>query len=772
MNFSQVKVFLRTLWRNKLYTAITVFGFALALTFVILLGSYIRQELSVDQFHRNKDRIFHAEREKGSYFGPLIGPELKNKFPEIEEFTRLSEMTGYVVNSEKEKITFNFLLADPSFFRIFSFRLLEGDPAEVLQIRNGVVLTRSYARKLFENEPALGKEINYGGEFRLQVTGIMEDMPENTHFNSCDGILNFVFMADMWHYPQALADNSNSSYGLYFLAKPGTDLPSKASAVLEDFKEHYWLYQREYAKEFQFTPLTQVYFGGKWGQGIHGNSKVLVVVLSAIALVILILALINYTNLSVAQAGFRAKEAAVKKLLGTDNRHIFRQFVYESVGLCLISFGIALLLSLLLQPVFGRLLDTSVSIFGNLGPVAVFLSFVSVVLLGLVAGLTPAFLMTRFQPVDVVKGAFRKKTKGVYSKVLICFQYTVAIALIICTLGILKQTRFMRHYDLGFSKENTVWLDNYVSQAQMEALRSEFLKIPEVSGVSFVCGTPMDGGNNNSFNYQGRPVSFQVFSVDTAFFRLLNIRVESAGAARSGRGIWLNKAAVKELELGDSPLEFKPDTNSLPVLGIADNFHFRDLTENVGPAMIRLMGPNEFPWTILVKMKGNEPAGTYREIRKVYSIFIDGIPFESGFMDQEIDRWYDTYEKAAQLIGYFSLLAIFLSMMGILAMATYFIHQRVKEIGVRRVNGASAGEILRMLVAGFMKWILLAFVIACPLAWWFMANWLNGFAYRTSLSGWIFAVAGFFACAVALLMVGWQSLRVAMTNPVNSLKSE
>ena len=753
MSASNLKVFLRTLVRDKLYTGITVFGFALSLTFVILLSIYIQQELSVDQFHRNKDRIFRAVNEDRSSFGTLIGGELQSKYPEIECYTRLFQNSTFIENSQKEKVNFNFLLADSTFFKMFSFRLLEGMPGEVLKTRNSVVLTRSYARKLFGSEDIMGKEITCEGDLKLVVTGIMEDIPENTHFNTCDGVLQFPFLADLWGYPDLLTNNNNSSFGLYVMAKEGTDLSSKAPLILEDFKANYWMFKRGYVKEFSFEPLTEIYFGGKDGQGIHGNSRTLVVVLSAIAFVILVLALINYNNLSIAQAGFRAKEAAVKKLLGTDSASLFRQFIWESEALCFISFILALGFSFLFQPIFNQLLSTHVSVATHLNIGTIGIAVLALALLGLVAGLAPAFLITRFNPIDVVKGAFRKKTKGVYSKALICFQYTVAIALVVCTAVIWRQTDFMRNYNLGFDKENIIWMENQVSGAQKMALRSEFEKIPGVVGVSFVCGSPVDGGNNNSFSYKDKALSFQEFKVDTAFFSLLGIEVMKNDVAISKNGLWLNEAAVKALELPDRPVECNPyGGEAIPVFGVVKNFHFRDLTREVGPAWIKPLNDEEWPWSILVKINTTNPGKVFRQVQATYKEFIGGVPVEAMFMDQEISQWYESSERTARLIGYFSALAIVLSMMGILAMATYFIQQRVKEIGIRRVNGATVAEVLRMLVASFMKWIALAFVLACPMAWYAMSNWLDGFAYRTDLNWWIFGMAGCFA----LCLVLWQ----------------
>lgn len=774
MSISNVNLFFRSLWRNKLYTGITVLGFAFSLTFVILLGAYIRQELSVDQFHENKDRIFRAVNEQQSGFGTRIGEELQNKYPEIECYTRLYENSSFIENFQHEKVPFDFLLVDSAFFRMFSFPLLEGDAAEVLKSRNSIVLTRSYARKLFGEEEVVGKEVSCGSNFKLVVTGIMEDLPENTHFNKCDGVLPFPFLADFWNYPDLLQNNNNSSFGLYFMVKAGTDLSSKASLILKDFQQDYWPYKRGYKKEFAFESLADIYFGGKGGAGTHGNNKAFVMILAAIALVILLLALINYNNLSVAQAGFRAKEAAVKKLLGTDNRHLFRQFILESEALCFMAFGLALGLSFLFEPVWGRLLKTQLSVWANFSGEMMIMALLAVALLGLIAGLAPAFLITRFNPVDVVKGAFRKKTKGVYSKALISFQYTIAITLIISTVVIWKQTDFMRNYDLGFTKENIVHIQNNgVGGKQKQALRSEFAKIPGVLGVSFVCGSPVDGGNNMSFGYKEKALSFQEFKVDSAFFRLMGIKVEKNDVAESKEGLWLNEAGVRTLELGSSPTECNIfGEGSIPILGVVKDFHFRDLTQQIGPAWFKLLGEEEWPWSILVKVEARNQKDIFQQVTETYRQFVGGTPVDAEFMDQSLYQWYEKNERKASLIGYFSILAIILSVMGILAMATYFIQQRVKEIGIRRVNGATVGEVLRMLVSGFMKWIILAFVLACPVAWYAMSGWLSGFAYRIDLSWWIFGLAGGFAAFIALLIVGWQSVKAAMTNPVHSLKNE
>lgn len=771
MNSSNVKIFFRTLKHNKLYAFVTIFGFAFSLTFIILLTIYIQQELSVDQFHEKKDRLYRAVSEKSSHFGALIGEELKNKYPEIESYTRLYEQNGYVEGNQKEKIVFKYLMADSTFFTMFSFPLLEGDPQEALKSKNSVVLTRSYARKIFGNQPALGQEVILNKGTRLLVTGVMEDMPQNTHFNNCDGILAFPLLGE-WIGPEFFQNNNNCSFGLYFLAKPGAGLASKAPQVLEYFKENFLLYIWGHAKKFYFEPITATYFGGKSGVGVHGNSKTMIFILSAIVVAILILSLINYNNLSVAQAGFRAKETAIKKLLGSQTRQLFFQFITESVILCLLSFVLALFFCLLAEPVFNDLLDTHISIAEHFTFKEIACCLVGIVLLGGIAGATPAFVITRFHAVDIVKGAFRRKSRGVYGKTLICFQYTIAIMLIVCTLIIMKQNRFMQEYNLGFDLENVVWLSNRIGASQKETLRDELKKIPEVVEVCYTTGNFLDGGENLSFVYKDKPVSFQKFRVDLNFFSMMNIQVTPTGTATSSSGAFLNKVAVKTLELEELPATAMIRDRIVPILGITDDFHFRDLTEQIGPVMIQYMEPDEHPWTILVKIAGNNPGEAFRKVQKVYGDFIQNIPFESGFADQTIQQWYEESERTSQLIGYFSLLAVTLSMMGILAMATFYIQQRLKEIGLRRINGGTVKEMTGMLLSGFLRWIIIAFVIACPLAWYIMNQWLSNFAYRTGMSWWIFVVSGLFACLLALLMVGWQSYRAATTNPVNILKNE
>lgn len=767
---SDLKLFIRNLWRNKLYSVVTVLGFGMALMFVILLSAYIRQELSVDEFHVNKDRIYRAENSMGSRFGTLIGEQLKNKYPEIQCYTRVYEYPLLIENNSREKIIAQSMLVDSTFFKMFSFPLLHGNVEEVLSTRNSVILTRSYALKVFGEEDVVGKTLTTK-DYSLLVSGVAEDIPDNTHFNKVDMFLRFDFLRVLSGGDYILESNDNSSFALYVMAYPGTDLTSKGELILDDFKKDYWMYVRGYEKEFNFEPLTSVYWGGKDGAGAHGNNKIFVLILTTIVAAILFLALINYNNLSMARVGFRAKEAAVKKLVGITNGALFRQFLTESIVLCFLAFFIAFGFAYLVKPLFNEVLGANINLSGQMTWGVVIAILVAIGGLGFLSGAIPAMAIIRFNPVDVVKGVFRKEARGKYGKILICFQYTVSIVLIICTLVIIRQTNYLKNYNLGFNKENVIWLQNNISASQKEALRSELMRLPGVKYVSFVQGSPLDGGSNKSFESEGRSVSFQEFRVDSFFFKVIDIPILNTSVAMSPDGVYLNETGVKELGLEDMPTKFKMNDSDIPVLGVVNDFHFRHLSEKIGPAMIIPLGES-YPWRILVKVDGHNMSEIYRNVTNVYGQFINGAPFKAGFMDDTINQWYASNERQARLIGYFAIVSVILAMMGILAMATYYISQRMKEIGIRRVNGATVYEVLRILIQSFMKWVGVAFVLACPIAWYIMNRWLEAYPYRVNMGWWVFLLVGIGIAGIALIMICWQSIKAAIANPVNSLKSE
>ncbi|MDD2305151.1 MAG: ABC transporter permease [Prolixibacteraceae bacterium] len=765
------KIYLKHLKKNKIYTFVTIFGFAVSLMFVFLLGIYIKQELSVDQFHANKNRIYRLSHDNAAAFGPAIAETLKNQYPEIETFTRIYENGGNAKFRGNELTRFKYMLVDSSFFSMFSFSLKEGSATQVLATKNSVVLSESFARKIYGSESPVGKSFTMN-KLDFLVTGVAQDFPENTQFEKYDAILNFRALADIWGWKELLTSNDNSSFGLYLMVKPGTDLPSKTPQILAQFKKDYWLYTQNFAKTLKLEPLTEVYFSKEASPAIKQNSRVAIFLFGGIAILILVIAIINYINLTVAQAGFRSKETAIKKLMGGSKGMLLRQHISESVALSFFATIIAIALAFLAEPFFNAQMDCQLNLKSQIN-IALLIQIMGIVIaIGFVSGIIPAFVVNKLNPVEVVKGNVLRTSKKGYTKALIAFQYGIAIVLLVCTWTIARQSQFLQNYDLGYNRDNLFWMENTVEASQKDAFRNVMKAIPGVTEVSFCRGTPIDGGSNQSFNYKEKPVSFQEFVVDSAYFGLLGMKVESTGSAYSKNGVWINKAAIQQLELENKPVTAPFYKDNLPVLGIVKDFNFRSLRTKIGPLIIRQLQPNEHAWKILVKLDGTNLGQTVDKIKKAQASFTGGIPMDSGFIDNEVNQWYEREVKQSRLIGAFTLLSIIISSMGIFAMSLYYIQQKIKEIGIRKVNGAKISEVMVLLNKDFVKWVVIAFGFATPIAFYAMNKWLENFAYKTTLSWWIFALAGLLALGIALLTVSWQSWRAATRNPVEALRYE
>jgi len=765
------KSFVNSLVNSKLYTIITLVGFTISLTFVILLSVYIKKELSVNSLQKNGSRIYRLINEKYAEYAPPVGLLLQNEFPEIESYTRILENPGTLVTQDNIKVKFNYLAADSTFFTIFSFNLIEGDPETALKTKNSVVLSWEFANKIFGNNSPLDKQITING-IDCIVMGVVDDISKTSNFDKCDAIINFRCLADLWRDPNLLTSMGNSSFALYFLAKPNTDLPSKASQVLEMFKKDYWMYQDDRTKTVVFEPLADNYFSHIPARGTHQNSKKFIAVLFAIVILILVLAIINYMNLTIAQSGARVKEMALKKLLGSSRKKLIFQHVNESIILCFIAFLLALLVSFLAEPTFNSLLDTQLNLASEFTSNTILITVVFVMLVGFISGIIPAFIITRLSAVQVFKGEFRRKSKSIYSKLLIGFQYIVVIVLIISTLIIARQTDFMRNHSLGFNTTNIVWLDNNLSNNEMAGFKNEMNKIPGIKRVSFVKGSPVDGGDNRSFNYEDKPVSFQLFKVDSSFFPMMEMNITSTGTAYTKQGMWINRVTVDKLGLDSLPKSFSTIHGEIPILGIVDNFYFESLHREIGMVLIQQMSETDDPKQILIQLEGNNPISTLEKVKKAYGDFTNGQPFDYGFVNDTIKSWYESEKKTGTIVSYFAMLSIIISVMGIFAMSVFYNLQKIKEIGIRKVNGATVFQIVKMLNLDFIKWVAIAFVIACPIAYYAMNKWLQQFPYKITLDWWIFALAGIFAIIISLITVSWQTFKAARRNPVESFRYE
>lgn len=764
------RAFLNFLGRNKLYTAINIFGFSISLMFVILLVTYTRQEYAVDQFHSNKERIFRLCNETDACFAPLIGRDLKARYPEIETYVRLFE-TDEVATAGERHLKAKILLSDPDFFRMFSFRLAEGDTAQVLRSKNGALLSESFARNLFPEGNYLDKTVTIKGE-SVPVTGILRPFG-NSQFVTPDVMLSFEEWAPLVYGWDGVLKRgyASASFPLYLMLKPHADLSAKMPDMLSHLKTYYWPYKDDHARELTIIPLTEVYLSNPLyaSEQIRIGSKTLINTFFSVAMLILLFAVINYINLSTAQSESRAREMAVRRLLGCSRKALFTRLIVESVLLCILSLLIALLLAGIAEPIFNRILQTHISVSNLFSASNLGIGVVAIILLGLLTGVIPASVITRARPIDVVRGSFRHKTKMVYNKILIGFQYLITIVLLGCTLTMSRQINMMQHADLGFDTANKLYLSiPDLNPGQSAGLKNRLVQIAGVEDVALARGVPMFGFNNTSDTWHDRPISIQRFEGDSSYLKIMGFRILRDNRTDDRKAIWLNETAMQAMELPDSASYC--EYFKCPIAGIVQDFRYRDLTHPAEPCIIEHMQDNYWPWACIIQLTNLDSPVTLRTIERVYREYTGGMPCEYKTYDEVMHQQYAAQQRMSDILFGFTLVAILISALGILAMATYFIRQRSMEIAVRKVFGSTNREVLQRLVLHFVRYVLAAFVIAVPVIWYLMHDWLSQYVLRIPLSWTIFALAGLTALAIAVATVFGQSWRAANNNPVDAIK--
>lgn len=774
MSISDLKIYQKFLFRNKLYTLVSVIGFSISLTFVILLGIYVKQELSIDSFHEKKDRIFLLAHDEATSFGNPVADFVKDKCPEVESYTRIHSMPVILGEKGLPKTKADALFADPAFFDIFSFKLIEGNPSEVLTPLKSVVVTKSFAYKMFGDKSPTGAHLIINNSEHT-ITGVMEDIPENTQIPKVDFIINYKSIAQFWGGDWILNTSDNFGFTMYFLEKEGSNLPAKTSMLLELFKKEFWFYKNGFSNDLKFIPLEDAYFKISDSYSpIRTNSKTLITVYTGIVILILVIALLNYINMTVAQSGFRGKEAAMKKLLGCSRKSLILQLLIESFLMTSFTFILGLFMAFLIEPTFNNLLNTNLNLSSQFTSLLIVISTIFVLLISIIAGLIPALIISGFNPIEIVKGSFSRKVKSKYSKVLIIFQYVVAITLLICSFFIKQQSDFLVNYDKGFNSDGIFIMDNVLDSTQLAGFKNKLQSISGVELVSYSQGTPVTGSNNYSFELDGEQFSFQQLVVDSTFFKIFNIKITPTGIEPNNNTYWVNQIAFNALHPDSVTfLANFGNNNHSQIAGIVSDFNFKSLREPIGLIRISILPNGHIPWNIVVKIAhGANLYTTADKIKDTYSKYSGGEFFESRFIDDIVQKTYEKEQKISQIISAFTILTIVIMVMGVFAMSIYLIRQKEKEIGIRKVNGATEGEILRMLnIDSFIR-VLIAFVFACPIAYYAMSRWLEGFAFKIELRWWVFLVAGVAVLLLSLLSVSWQSLKAARANPVDSLKSE
>jgi putative ABC transport system permease protein len=787
-----LKTAFRNLWKHKAFSFINIMGLTVGMTACFLIFLYVRFELTYDAFNSKADRIYRvvtdlktpSETIKTSGPSWAVPPNIKDAFPEVEAFVRLTNADMLVRKGDMKFQEDEALFADSAFFQVFDFKLLKGNPKTALSEIMTVVLSQTAARKYFGDEDPMGKTLLFTAKGEpATVTGLMKDMPQNAQFRT-DMLISMSTLTKKFNNQ---LDEQWTNYGssAYLLLKPGTQAKA-LQAKFPDFLEKRNGSEMKQAQMFPtliLEPLKEVYLYSTRG-GSTGNINN-VYIFSIIAIFILLIACINFINLTTARSTERAKEVGIRKMAGAGKPQLIRQFIGESVIIC----GIALLLTLglaaLLLPLFNQLAGKQVSegIFSNWQYIG--LLALAAIAIGLLAGSYPALVLSSFRPVVVLKGRFATGVKGILlRKGLVVAQFSISIALIIGTIIVYRQMNYMRSRDLGFNKDQTLVIDTGNDPAK-EAFKQALTTIPAVKSVSLSSSVP-GSGNNGAYseieNSKGdlQIANLDLYFVDFDYIKQYEMKIVAGRAfARefmtdTTQAMILNETAVRLFGYS-SPQQaigrrFKQWGREGNIIGVVKDFHFRSLQQDIKPLTMRIEpGGSQL---VSIKMGMTNVPATLATIETKWKALVPNRPFSYQFLDELFDKQYRAEERFGKLFFNFAVLAIFISCLGLLGLAAYSTMQRTKEIGVRKVMGASVTSIVNLLSKDFLKLVIISFFIAAPAAWYFMHKWLEGFAYNTPIAWWIFALAGIMALVIALFTISFQAIRAALVNPVKSLKSE
>lgn len=784
--------FFNFLGRNKLYAAINIFGLSVSLMFVILIADYTLRQLTCDDYHAKADRIYVIGNEECITSGYYLQKYLRDRYPEIESTCAVA-VSGQSTDATQpvevglQKYSATILFADTTFFRIFDYQLLDGDREQALASRDNVVLSESFARKVFGTFNPMGQVIRFPDEEKSYVvSGVVRDIDRSVIPN-----MDIIMRAERLCDINSANDEHMSNSGAvttFILARPGADLTAKIPDMLDYFKEIYWIYKGNVYQHVTLTPLRDVYFLSQNNDGgFNYGSWPFVMILFGVGAVILLFAVMNYINLTVAQTGFRAKEMAARRLLGASRGEIILKLILESTFLCVVAFVIALFLAAAVEPGASRLLGSKIGVWQDMTPAVVACYAAFIVVLGVVAGFIPAMMVSRYKPVDIVRGSFRHRTKMFYSKVLITIQNVITIVLIATSLTIGLQIRHLISAPMGYNTADIldVSTEIFTGKPQIAQFREELLREPCVEAVALGCGTPHDRGNNNTMQYgPDRMIGFQIFIGDSTYFRILGLerlRDNHLATREDGNNaLFVNQYALQALGIAEDATNFKVGENytyNYDIAGVYRDFQLGSALDELQPVLLKYYdSPEEFlkkayPWNILVKIRGDKTAA-YNTVKSVFERISDGAVFTGAeYIEQEIEADYAQQRRILHIVGIFTLVAILISALGLVAMSTYYIQQKEQEVAVRKVFGSTRGEVLTRLVGNFMRLVGTAFVIAVPVAWYLLERWLQDYSVRISLSPLIFLASGAFATVVAFVAVFWQSSRAADSNPIDSIKN-
>lgn len=783
-----MKSYLKFLSRNKAYAAIDVFGLAISIMFVVLIGAYAWQESHIDHRHSKANRMFYVgfdmdgQKLRGGHWKEQF--LLKDKFPEIESSTAIFRNRRWLTHDENEIETDCFFV-DSTFYDIFDFKLIQGDPKTALDNPTNIIVTEEYARRVWGDKDPMGQSIIFNiNEPPFIVSGVMEPMTNTALMTAdhkpVDMILNFNMMK---YLNSSLVDDHMSNAtgsDIILLAKEGHDLTKRVNEYDKALKDDFWILNMpEDNIRFQIFPFKDSYFSevvSSQGNVNSGNYKLLKLLFS-VGLVILLFAIMNYINLTVALAGKRAKEMATRRLLGENRSGIIWRLIAESTLLCAVSMIIGIALAYAFCRYASSLLNIPIDITGCINPTTVGFLLAVLLIMGFASGIIPAVMLSSFKPIEAVKGAYAKKSNMVFGKIFIVIQNVVTITMVAAAITMYCQVHHMINAPLGYNADGIMAIDYQfiMGENKDDIFKDELLKLPCVDNVSFSAGFPLQGGNNNTMEYEGKTISFQSFVVDSVFMDIFGLKLKKDNHLAGNQREYLDTRALNELGLNENSVDFPFYDKRLPIAGIVEDFHIRTILDTQHPIRIEVNDNHEdfWPWHVLIKVNGDEREAL-EQIKNVFvriygDKYVDSA-FDRPYISQMLDTYFEEQTRLSVIIALFAGIAVMISMLGLIAMSTYYVRQRSLNIAVRKVMGGTSMEVLSHLVRTFMLYVCIAAVIAIPVIYYVMNDWLSQFSYRISIYWWIYAVSALLAILICFLAVVAQCAKAANANPVYSLK--
>jgi putative ABC transport system permease protein len=802
-----IKTAFRSLSKNKGFTAINVLGLALGLATCLLIVFYVFDELSYDRYNTKADRIYRINNDikfGGSANSYAVSPAplaaaLKNDFPEIEQMVRFRARGGNQVKKGNQNIQeYAMVYADPSIFDVFTLPMISGNPSTALTEPHTVVITETTAKKYFNSTNAVGKVLTFNNADLYKVTGVIKDIPKQSHFN-------FDFFISMPTLDES-RDNSwfSSNFNTYLLLKPGADYKSLLTKFPDFFKKqagpqlqsvlHLTFDKFEQGGNYfrlNLIPIKKIHLQSNIVAELGANGSIqYVYIFSAIAILILLIACVNFMNLSTARSSNRAKEVGVRKVLGSPRKYLIAQFLTESIMVTLAGAIIAVLIAWAFLHTFnqmsGKELTVTPQIIGWLLPVL----FVFIIVVGCIAGSYPALYLSGFQPIEVLKGKLATGFKGgLLRSALVVVQYTISIGLIIGTLVIYNQLKYIQNKDLGYNREHVLTVSDVGTLGgKAKIFKQEVKQLAGVRNASIADALPVwNYGNSTTFFKdqiidQKRALGTQDWGVDADYIPTLGMKIVagrnfSSQMLTDSTALIVNEAAAKQLAFQDpiNQILYKPVDNLAKklkpyhIIGVMKDFNFKSLRENVTPIVFML---SDQGGAFSMRINSADIPSLLVQVKSKWTKLSPNQQFNYTFMDADFDELYRSEQRIGTIFVSFTSLAIIIACLGLFGLAAYAAEQRTKEIGIRKVLGASISTIVGMLSKDFLKLVLVAIVLASPVAWWAMHQWLQGFAYRQNIQWWVIALAGLTAILIAFITISFQSIKAALANPVNSLKNE